>query len=779
MPLTRGARLGPYEISGLLGAGGMGEVYRAHDTRLGRAVAVKVIPEELSAHKDRLRRFEEEARATAALSHPNILALYDVGVEGDVHYVVEELLEGETLRERLRRERLPVHEAAECGVQIARGLAAAHERGIVHRDLKPDERVPDSGRAGEGPGLRSREAAGDGARGGGGADGDGGDGRGDASGDGGLHVARAGEGGRRGRAERHLLAGRRPLRDAGGAAGIREAECRRDAERDPERRPGGAVGGGDDDPGGSRPSGPAVSGEAAAGPIPVGARRGAGAGGGVGAGERARGGSDEATAALAAMGHSRRPRGCHRRRDRGRLPGRASLERKPTPSYRQLTFRRGIVDRARFAPDGQTVVYSARWDGKPSEVFTARLDLAEAQALSLAQSARLDALHGGEALIHYEDGRLARMPLVGGTPRDVAENVVDSDWGPTGDIAVIRSSALWRRLASGSSTRSAGSCSSLPSRGLRGVRVSPQGDRVALVEGETGAFGGDVVVVDTSGRRTVLSAGWMEVDGLAWSPDGREVWFTAGGPARSGVGSWGTLKELRAVSLAGRERLLLRMAGDLTLQDVFRDGRVLVSHGRTRGEARGKLAGDEEERDLTYLDGTFTVGISADGRAVLFQECAQAGGPLNTAYLRRVGDPGPIRLGEGTAVALSPDGRRAIAMRGQAYRSDSRLVVLSAGAEPPLELPRGTLDRVGWAYWTPDGQRVMFQGGEKDRAGRGVHPAAAGRPAAADLPEENPACRLRGTDGRRARICRRTTGAPSASGSFAPLPATRRGQHRG
>jgi serine/threonine protein kinase len=138
VPLARGARLGPYEISGLLGAGGMGEVYRARDTRLGRDVAVKVVPEELAAHKDRLRRFEQEARATAVLSHPNILAVFDIGVEGDVHYIVEELLEGKTLRERTRDARLPVHEAVDYGAQIARGLAAAHERGIVHRDLKPE-----------------------------------------------------------------------------------------------------------------------------------------------------------------------------------------------------------------------------------------------------------------------------------------------------------------------------------------------------------------------------------------------------------------------------------------------------------------------------------------------------------------------------------------------------------------------------------------------------------------------------------------------------------------
>ena len=230
-------------------------------------------------------------------------------------------------------------------------------------------------------------------------------------------------------------------------------------------------------------------------------------------------------------------------------------------------------------------------------------------------------------------------------------------------------------------------------------------------------MGGELVVVDRSGHRTVLSSGWMEIEGLAWSPDGREVWFTAGGPARSGISSWGTLKELRAVSLAGHERLLLRMAGDLTLRDVFRDGRVLVSHGRTRAESRGKLAGDEKERDLTYLDGTMAVGISADGRAVLIQECAQAGGPHNTVYLRRVGDPGPIRLGEGGALSLSPEGTRAI-VNNTFMESGSRLLVLSVGEERPRELPRGTLDSVGNVYWAPDGRRLIFDGREKDRAWR-------------------------------------------------------------
>ncbi|MFI5184895.1 MAG: protein kinase, partial [Vicinamibacteria bacterium] len=394
------------------------------------------------------------------------------------------------------------------------------------------------------------------------------------------------------------------------------------------------------------------------------------------------------------------------------------FERRPLPSYHQLTFRRGIVDRARFAPDGQTVVYAARWEGKPSEVFTARLDLSEAQALSLAaQGASLDAVHGGEALIDYPDGRLARMPLVGGTPRDVADHVDDSDWGPTGDIAVTRlpqdHSKSWLEYPIGKKL-----LESPQEHPLREPRVSPGGDRVALIVGTFGARGGDVVVVDRSGHKTVLSTGWMEVRGLAWSPDGSEVWFTAGGPTRGGISSWGMLKELHAVSLAGRERLLMRVAGDLTLRDVFRDGRVLVSHGRTRAESRGKLAGDEKERDLTYLDGTFTVGISADGRAVLFQEGAQAGGPQNASYLRRVGDSSPIRLGEDSAMALSPDGKQAVAVRGGVLQGGSRLMLLAAGTEPPRELPRGDLDGVGVAWWTPDGQRLTFWGREKDRPER-------------------------------------------------------------
>src|SRR3974390_2869227 len=138
MSLIAGTILGQYEIRSPLGAGGMGEVYRAHDKRLDRDVAIKVLPEYLPSDPDRLRRFEQEARATAALNHPNILAVYQMATDNGVSYLVEELLEGETLRERLQRGPIPLRKAIDYGVQIAHGLAAAHDKGIVHRDLKPE-----------------------------------------------------------------------------------------------------------------------------------------------------------------------------------------------------------------------------------------------------------------------------------------------------------------------------------------------------------------------------------------------------------------------------------------------------------------------------------------------------------------------------------------------------------------------------------------------------------------------------------------------------------------
>src|ERR1700683_5104990 len=147
MALSAGIKLGPYEIQTLIGAGGMGEVYRAHDARLDRTVAIKVLPISYSADRDRLQRFAQEARSAAALNHPNILSIFDIGDNRGAPYVVSELLEGETLRDCLKHGPLSLRKSIEYALQVARGLAAAHEKGIVHRDLKPENLfITDDGR---------------------------------------------------------------------------------------------------------------------------------------------------------------------------------------------------------------------------------------------------------------------------------------------------------------------------------------------------------------------------------------------------------------------------------------------------------------------------------------------------------------------------------------------------------------------------------------------------------------------------------------------------------
>ncbi|MGB8832319.1 MAG: serine/threonine-protein kinase, partial [Candidatus Sulfotelmatobacter sp.] len=138
MALTSGTKIGPYEIVSSLGAGGMGEVYRATDTRLGRDVAIKVLPESLARDAERLRRFETEARAVAALNHPNILSIHDIGTQDGTPFLVSECLEGQSLRQELSGGALPMRQALEYGTEIAHGLAAAHDKGIIHRDLKPE-----------------------------------------------------------------------------------------------------------------------------------------------------------------------------------------------------------------------------------------------------------------------------------------------------------------------------------------------------------------------------------------------------------------------------------------------------------------------------------------------------------------------------------------------------------------------------------------------------------------------------------------------------------------
>ena len=714
MSLAAGARLGPYQILAPMSSGGMGEVYRARDLRLGRDVAIKVPPASVASDPERLRRFEQEARAAGQLNHPNILAIHDVGEQEGLHYAVSELLEGGTLRERLAEEPMPARRALDYAQQVARGLAAAHDRRIVHRDLKPENLFvtrdgmvkildfglakqtapPDTPSAGAAaapattidltePGvvlgtvgyMSPEQVRGEAA-----------DARSDIFSFGAVLY--------------EMLAGRRAFQ--GGSAVETMHAILRDEPPDVaasgrdlppgldrvvrhclEKRPGERFQSARDLAFAletlSAPTSPAPA-------VRQGGRQGAGL-------------------ALAAVLAFAGVAGIAYVAGRG---GDAAAE----ATYRQVTFRRGTVQAARFAPGGDTVLYSARFEGEPGAVYSARLDTGESRSLSPADTALLAVARDEMAVLLQRAvgaggsvvGTLARVPLLGGAPREVQEGVLEADLTPDGqEFAVVRAAEggcqlefpIGRVLA-----RTAGY--------LESARIAPDRDRVAFVDHPMATdTRGAVTVVDRAGSRTVLSDGWVDVGGLAWSKDGREVWFTA---AREG-----SSRGLHAVTLQGRARTLARMPGQLVLQDVHPDGRLLLTHAHPRLEVRGRAPGETGERDFSWLDLTVVKDISPDGRSLLFDESGEGGGPGYAVYLRKTDRSLPVRLGEGSAQGLSPDGRWALSIR---LTRPSELVLLPTGAGQARTLPRGGVREYHWACFLPDGKRVLLVGNEEGRATR-------------------------------------------------------------
>ena len=728
MTLAAGTRLGPYEVTAPLGSGGMGEVYRARDTRLGRDVAVKVLPAALSADPERLRRFEQEARATGILDHPNIIAIHDIGTHEGSPYVVTELLEGETLRERINGVALPPRKAIDYAGQVARGLAAAHERGIVHRDLKPENlfvtrdgrvKILDFGLAK----LKGIEALTDSETRTAGDVAEPGTGAGTVLGTVGYmspEQVRARPVDHRsdifsfGAVLYEMLSGRRAFRGSS-AVETMNAILKEDPpdlsdtnrnlppalerivghclEKNPEERFQSARDIAFDLD--------TLSGQSALSVSRV-------------KEERSRPWVKPVAAALAAMAAVAA----------AYLAGRTVADA-PIPEFRPLTFRRGTIDAARFAPDGRTVVYQARWDGQRAELFTVAPGSPESRSLDLPDTLLAGVSRDGElALGLRRPGRpgrtLARVPLGGGAPRDVMDNVNGADWSPDGtSLMVLRraGSRLRLELPIGKVVyESAGN--------IQSPRISPKGDHIAFTDHPMfGDNRGDVAVVDLSGRKTTLSAGWEDVGGLAWSPDGREVWFTAS--------NTGADRRLHAVTLSGRQRLVTRVPGNLILLDIGGDGKVLLSHGSNRPVIYGMVPGAAKERDLTWLDYSIDAHLSNDGSTLLFTEQGFAGGPQYAVYVRGTDGSPAVRLGKGNAQALSPDGKWALAID---LAPPSHLVLLPTGPGQPRSLPRHAIGEFQAAWWV-DAERVAFAGTEAGHGARIYVMDLAGGPPRAVTPE--------------------------------------------
>jgi dipeptidyl aminopeptidase/acylaminoacyl peptidase len=238
-------------------------------------------------------------------------------------------------------------------------------------------------------------------------------------------------------------------------------------------------------------------------------------------------------------------------------------------------------------------------------------------------------------------------------------------------------------------------------------RVSPAGDRVAFVDHPSATDdGGSIAVVDRTGRKTTLSKPFASVQGLAWRPDGTEVWFT---------GADVSLRAVYSASLSGNVRLRSRVAGNLTLRDISAGGRLLVTRDTPRQEMRGLAPGEPRERDLTWLDYSLPTAISADGRTVLFTEGGEGGGPGYSVYIRTTDGSPAVRLGEGFGQALSPDKKWAIAIQRPA--TDPQLVAYPTGAGEARVFSKEGL-AVWNACWFPDGKRLLFTANEQGRGPR-------------------------------------------------------------
>ncbi|MBV8053397.1 MAG: PD40 domain-containing protein, partial [Acidobacteriaceae bacterium] len=391
---------------------------------------------------------------------------------------------------------------------------------------------------------------------------------------------------------------------------------------------------------------------------------------------------------------------------------RGRLVHEAQPSYHQLTFRRGTIRSAFFSPNGQSVVYSASWEGSPIDLFMTSPESPQSRSLSLEGAALLAMSSTGEMAVsvnsrpsgpYAQMGTLARVPLNGGAPRAVLEDVQWADWSPDGNnLAIVRDVGGRNQLEF-----PIGKALYQTSGWISHPRFSRKGDLIAFLDHPLpGDDGGAVKVVDLSGKVKTLSSGFQTVQGLAWSADDREIWFTAA--------DLGLKRAIFAMTVGGQVRAIATVPGTLLIQDIWKDGRVLLAKDAWRRELVGITAGENKERDLSWLDYSYPSDLSADGKTLLFTEAGEGGGPNYSVYQRKVGEMSAVRLGDGMGLSLSPDEKWVVA---SVPTPPSQLVLLPTG---PGEVKSLTHDAINHsrAKWLPDGQRYLFSGKEPGHAGR-------------------------------------------------------------
>jgi dipeptidyl aminopeptidase/acylaminoacyl peptidase len=381
--------------------------------------------------------------------------------------------------------------------------------------------------------------------------------------------------------------------------------------------------------------------------------------------------------------------------------------------FRPLSFQRGEVGEALFAPDGQTIIYSAAWEGRPMEVFIHRVESPESRPFGLAGAEVLAVSRTGEMAVSLNrhvvvpftrTGRLAHMSIAGGAPREILDDVEWADWAPDGQsLAIAREAGVRHRLE-----YPIGKVLFETDGWIGHPRVSPNGDLVAFIDHPVlRDDGGSIAVVDRNGKKTKLTAVYESAQGLAWAPDGREIWFTAVEEGQN--------RAIHGVNLSGRDRLIGRIPGVSTIKDISKNGRVLMSSDLVRMGILGRRAGDSKESELSWLDYSLVADISSDGGALLITEAGAGGGPGYSAYLRKTDGSQAVRISGGSAQASSADGAWALSILHPA--TDATLVAVPTGVGETRTFPKDDL-RVLVADWFPDGKRILMTATEPGRGTR-------------------------------------------------------------
>ena len=700
--LANSSSLGPYRVLRLLGAGGMGEVYRAHDSRLRRDVAIKVIRTAYGTDPDLLKRLEREARAISQLNHPNIVAVYDVGSEQGVEYVVMELLEGETLGTKLKNGPLSARKALDYATQIARGLAAAHDKGIIHRDLKPENvfitsdgrvKILDFGLAHQlrGDGELSRAVSKltapgmvvgtvaymspEQARG--------------------LTVDRRSDVFSFGSVLYEMLSGKLPfeaetvLETMMAVVNSEPPDLKEFVPNLPpvlyrivnhclEKSPDARFQSARDLVFDLENCSEIAWGLSSVAPTPAAPAR------------TSRRPWAAIAAVLAAIATAAATYAAYQM---------AQAPAADATTYRRLTFRPALIQSARFTADGDTVVYSASVRGEPLRVHVLRTDRPESQALAIPNSEVASVSRTGAMAVILNDrifdwtggGVLAEVPVLGGTPRGIVDGVMRADWAPDGKLAV------WRRTEEGVQQLEfpLGKVLYSSPNVVYALRVSPKGDSVAINIGTQGQKS-EILLFGTDGSKRTLATADVFARGMAWRPDGDELWFSISRDTEE-------VPSLYGVTLDGEERVIMKTPAWPWLHDISRDGTALLGLTMTNGGIMMPVPGSDKERDLTWLDASTLADVSLDGQSILFTEWCDGVQYQSTVYMRSTDESPAVRLGAGVAVGFSPDNKHALALRTGPKRQE--LVLLPTGAGK-TETLRNDLDAL-WGGFLPDGRIVI------------------------------------------------------------------------